>query len=131
MAGQILRIVVGLKKMNDEAAKKQISAKSLFMPSSLVISLFIGFLAGVLAIISLSSFKSDFFNDQNAKQVMMAIMTAGYAGTDFIEGFIAKYLPTADAANVPEIPDAYKNPQAVAFNVPPSPPSSLGGSPQY
>lgn len=130
MAGQVLRIVVGLKKMNDEAAKKQVSAKSLFVPSSIGISLLIGFFAGVLAIISLSSFKPDFFNDQNAKQVMIAIITAGYAGTDFIEGFISKYLPTANTVDAQDIPDAYKNPQAVTPVVPTPAVPGPGGSPQ-
>lgn len=109
MTGQSLRIIVGVKKLNDKAAKKQVPVQELIVPSAIGISLIIGFCAGVLAIISVSTFKPDFLAGTDAKQIIITIIGAGYAGTDFIEGFMSKYLPNTDKDTV--IPDSYANTQ--------------------
>ena len=54
------------------------------MAFSLIIAFAIGGVAGVLAAVT-----SD--NIQFTKSTIIAFITAGYAGTDFIEGFIKKY----------------------------------------
>jgi hypothetical protein len=127
LAGQALRLVVGLKKMNDEAVRSGTSVKDLLVTSRMVTSLLIGFVAGLLCILSLSSFKPDFLTGADAKQVILSIVAAGYAGTDFIEGFIQKFLggpaqaPAATPATSPA--DAYQqsapNPVIPPVAVPP------------
>lgn len=88
MVGQGLRVIVGLKKVGDAAAGTNSKGKDLFDLQRLVISLFIAFaigaIAGVLA--SLESINLREF----PMATVMAIIAAGYAGTDFIEGFIRK-----------------------------------------
>lgn len=107
IAGQILRIIVGMKKLNDDAKQQQTSVSSLINTSRMVISILIGFCAGVLAVVTISTFKNDFFSGDNTKQNILAIIAAGYSGTDFIEGLISKYLPNTPNENN----DAYKNAQ--------------------
>lgn len=92
LVGQILRVTVGIKKMNEEAIQKNIQVKRIFETNTLINSLLIGFTAGVLATVSISTFKPDFWNN-NLKQTILTLIASGYAGTDFIEGFIRKYIP--------------------------------------
>src|SRR5580698_11410069 len=93
--GQGLRIIVGMKKLNDDAKDQLVKVKSIFDEGRLMISLLIGFCAGSLAMISISTFSPDFFSS-NTKQNLLSLIAAGYSGTDFIEGFIKKYLPKND-----------------------------------
>lgn len=91
--GQGIRVIIGLKKLNDEAATQAAAdgvksakefVKEEFDAKKIWISLFIGFLAGCLA-----SFTQEApFN----KDVQMAIVVAGYSGADFIEGIFRKYI---------------------------------------
>lgn len=87
MVGQGIRVLVGLKKMNDEASAKGLDSQDLFKSKELLLSLFIAFaiggIAGVLA--SIDSLEIEF-----SKSVIISFIAAGYAGTDFIEGFISK-----------------------------------------
>ena len=94
--GQGLRILVGMKKLNDDAQDQKTKVKDLFDTSRMMVSLLIGFCAGVLAMISISTFKPDFFSS-NTKENLLSLVGAGYAGTDFIEGFIKKYLPKSNS----------------------------------
>ncbi len=88
MVGQGIRTIIGLKKLHDEAVKLQKKFTELFTPSALWTGLFIGFVAGVLAMFGSAGFDAEVID----KNTMMTVMAAGYAGTDFIEGFIKKYL---------------------------------------
>ena len=87
MVGQGLRVVVGLKKMRDLADASSASTNDLYQASRVIMSLLIacaiGAIAGVIAAVT----KMDTHID---KSVLIAFITAGYAGTDFIEGFIRK-----------------------------------------
>lgn len=78
-AGQGIRVIVGLKKANETKAKIEYSET--------VLSLFIGFavggVAGVLAAVGSVDTAID-------KSSIIAFLAAGYAGTDFIEGFMKK-----------------------------------------
>ena len=47
--GQMIRVVIGLKKLYEDAAAQHVTFGSLFRPSQLMISLLIGFTAGALA----------------------------------------------------------------------------------
>ena len=101
LIGQGIRVIVGLKKLREEAA--QLTAgeppetgipttkavyDDLFDSRKLWLSLFIGFIAGCLA--SLARTDPEF-----TKDVQLAIIAAGYSGTDFIEGVFKKLLPGA------------------------------------
>jgi hypothetical protein len=88
-----------MKKLNDTAKDQNTEVKSLFDSSRMLVSILIGFCAGVLAMISLSSLKTDFLST-NVKEYLLSIIGAGYAGTDFIEGLIKKYLPNTATANI-------------------------------
>jgi F0F1-type ATP synthase membrane subunit c/vacuolar-type H+-ATPase subunit K len=106
--GQGLRVVVGLKKVYDQAHADKTDFASLFDTSKLVVSLFIGFLAGGLAIL---------FMDKPAmgKEFYTMLIGAGYAGADFIEGFVQKTLPSAGggAGASPNPADRHPNNDAI------------------
>jgi len=85
--GQSVRIIVGLKKQHDEAVRKNEPFKKLFDKNRLWTSLLIGFIvgavAGVLGIINI-------MGEEISKEFIFTLIGIGYAGTDFIEGFIVK-----------------------------------------
>ena len=86
MVGQGARVIVGLKKLNDEAVATGRQFTGEFHANKLIVSLLIGFVAGVLAIIGGVGLESELVS----KEAMMAIIASGYAGADFIEGFMKK-----------------------------------------
>jgi len=89
--GQGIRAVVGLKTMVDYASDQQTSEYDLFNAARIVISLVIGFLAGIAATLILGI--KTLMDDPGNLHTLLGIAAAGYAGTDAIEGFISKYLP--------------------------------------
>jgi hypothetical protein len=88
--GQGIRVIVGIKKQLDEAStsgkKDWFQGKQLLI--SLIIALTIGGIAGVLGAIQ-------FLGTQITKEFMMTLIAIGYAGTDFIEGFMKKRTGTS------------------------------------
>jgi hypothetical protein len=96
--GQLIRVVAGLKKLNDTNSAASLSNQAAaaggpppitpepFKPAvlftSLGIAVCIGALAGVLSSI-LGGYA-------DTRQAMLAIVGAGYSGTDFIEAFMRK-----------------------------------------
>lgn len=111
--GQSIRVVPGLKKVNDAAHTKGVRFKDMFEASQFMLSLLIGFVAGAIAILAISDSAQLL---KPTREMIVSLMGAGYAGSDFIEGFIKKYLPggggSADAAPtgtgsmpVPDTPD--------------------------
>jgi hypothetical protein len=88
--GQGIRVIVGLKKASDSAQASGSTLKDQFDGAKLVVSLFIGAVAGALASLPLMSQLANL-----TYQTCIALMGAGYAGADFIEGFITKVLPTS------------------------------------
>ncbi|HVP07573.1 MAG TPA: hypothetical protein VMS71_06990 [Candidatus Acidoferrum sp.] len=91
MLGQGIRVIVGLKKVNDQASQARRAFGELFETSSLLVSLLIGFVAGSLAVIGISSGDTGVKPD---KQMVLTLLGAGYAGADFVEGFVKKYMPS-------------------------------------
>ena len=92
--GQAIRVVPGLKKMNEDAQAAGVAARQMFSGSRLGISLAIGALAGVLAAWGLGI-------DPNAgirSELILGLLGAGYAGADFVEGFIKSKLPASQFA---------------------------------
>jgi hypothetical protein len=89
--GQGGRTAIGIKKLND-AATGDISVGDLIVISRMVVSFLIGTVAGALAsytmIIDIAHVSS---------QQIFALVAAGYAGTDVIEGLINRSTGSADA----------------------------------
>jgi hypothetical protein len=104
LLGQGARTVVGLKSMTDEAKDLGVSPNDLFQAARIVTSLLIGFLVGLAAaLIYLSGLTppatgtapggaAAFALDWH---ILLGFAVAGYAGTDFLEGFISNYLTPA------------------------------------
>lgn len=90
--GQTARVVVGLKKRNDEASAEGRKLRDSFDGSKLLVSIVIGFTAGALAAVALV--------DSSAavtRSHVLGFAAAGYAGADFIEGFMERRLPRPPA----------------------------------
>ncbi len=92
LIGQGIRVVVGINKLQEESSTgNSENAKAVFNSKfdvkQLLLSLFIGFMAGCLA----GLIRDD---TEITKEVQMAIIAAGYAGTDFVEGILKKFLPS-------------------------------------
>jgi hypothetical protein len=91
--GQGIRVVVGLKKLNDSALRQGKPFGELFSAGTLLVSLFIGAVAGVLGTLTTG------VNLQAISRETVALLVGiGYAGADFIEGFVRKELPAGAAA---------------------------------
>jgi hypothetical protein len=99
LVGQAVRVIVGLKKVQETASAAGTRFADEFQGSQLLVSLLIGFTAGALAALTLGSGPAN-----PTRQDMMVLLGAGYAGTDFIEGLISKYLP--GGKTVPAAPPA-------------------------
>jgi hypothetical protein len=104
--GQIIRFIVGMKKLKEDKAEAQqlneritqanatanitANAEMLapipsFSNRQFGISLLIGMSAGIIAALFSQEVKQD-------KAFFAAIIAAGYAGADFIEGFMSKII---------------------------------------
>ena len=87
--GQGARAVIGIKKAADEAAADgKTRVDEWFDVKRFLFSLIIGAIAGCLAAILLLEAPVN-------QELMLGLVAAGYAGTDFIEGLISKYTPAA------------------------------------
>ena len=86
-AGQIVRVVVGMKKQMD-ATSTGGTSKEWFNAKQLVISLLVGMLAGTAA--ALAQYEPDI---KITKSLLLGFAGAGYAGTDVIEGLFQKWMP--------------------------------------
>jgi hypothetical protein len=93
LIGQSIRVIVGLKKAYDVTVQEKTNFKDTFDSAQLLISLLIGFVAGTIGVLVQLDFKVPF---SWSKEIAIGIIGIGYAGTDFIEGFIKKYLPGTD-----------------------------------
>jgi hypothetical protein len=85
--GQGLRVIVGIKKTADVATATGLDQTSLIKTQQLVLSLFIAFAIGAIAGVLAAVNNVDL---SFSKSTIFAFVAAGYAGTDFIEGFIRK-----------------------------------------
>jgi hypothetical protein len=93
--GQGARVIVGLKKLNDAAsaqASAGIQTGDLVVASKLLVSLAIGAIAGGIAAATTMDPRAGLTGDQIA-----GLAAAGYAGADFIEGFMSRAIPDASA----------------------------------
>ena len=88
--GQGIRIIVGLKKLNDEASAESVSFGSKFQTGRLGLSLLMFFPAGALP---MTAFSPPPASPNPPTDLITPVVGAATAATDFIEGFIHKYLP--------------------------------------
>jgi len=106
LIGQVIRVVVGVKKQYDST---QSGLGQWFNKTQLIISLIIGGLAGFLAGLFLSG-------DVMNTAFYLAVIAAGYSGSDFIEGFMRTNAPkyttdelTKAVEQNPEVKEQIKN----------------------
>lgn len=91
--GQGLRAIVGIKKASDEAAAQGNTLRSEGLDvARLVFSLFIGAVAGGVGIFTITGFNSG-ATASITPEIFFGVIGIGYAGTDFIEGFVRTKLP--------------------------------------
>lgn len=89
--GQGIRSIVGMKKLRD---KETAGLTQNFSANRLITSIFIGFVAGSLAAFVASD---DRLMLEMTKSTLLGFLVAGYAGTDFIEGFASRFLKSDPA----------------------------------
>jgi hypothetical protein len=90
--GQGVRIAVGLKKLNDSNTAKvaQGTSPEQFSTGRLVISIFIGFVAGAIGMLVKGSTIGN--NGDYNTEGIVTIIAIGYSGADFIEGVFNTYI---------------------------------------
>ena len=93
LVGQGARAAIGLKKMNDVAKIQDLGWNDVFVAGRLIVSLIIGFLAGVIAAISLGV---ENIATAFAPDMLTKLAAAGYIGTDAIEAFTAGLAGSTD-----------------------------------
>lgn len=112
LIGQSIRVIVGLKKTYDYSQQTNRSFAQVFESRQLFTSLLIGFIAGCLGLITMMNFEAVPPKPPVTltKELIVELIAIGYAGTDFIEAFVKKYIPSPEE-KVQRTPrgDAYKN----------------------
>jgi hypothetical protein len=105
--GQGIRIAVGLKKLNNSNVTNTLNNQDTdeFSTSRLLVSIFIGFAAGAIALLLKGA------PTAIDKEFIISMMAAGYAGADFIEGVFKTYVSKIDPKNQP---GSDKQPEKVA-----------------
>jgi hypothetical protein len=94
--GQGTRMIVGLKKVNDATSAQAaagVPVTDMIIASKLLVSLAIGAIAAAIAATTTIKPGTDLTGDQIA-----GLAAAGYAGADFIEGFMTRAMPAPGAA---------------------------------
>lgn len=107
--GQLMRVVVGMRKLGQEATARGTSREELISPARIVISIAIGATAGAAA-----GVVSGMSPASVSGQQFLALVGAGYAGADFIEGAIGKVIPSGGAAG----DGGTKPPASAAMTIP-------------
>ncbi len=105
--GQGIRTAVGFKKFNEEnsalAAENKVAEE--FSVSRMVVSIFIGFVAGAIGMLVKTTSLSH--NGNYNTESIVTIIAIGYSGADFIEGIFNTYIkktnPISPVANSTEI----------------------------
>lgn len=92
--GQGARVIIGLKKVNDQASADNSATRDLIEASRLMVSLLIGFVAGALAAIAMGMQADQAVQSQQ----LLGLLAAGYTGADFIEGLMSRAVPSLPAA---------------------------------
>jgi len=85
--GQAIRSTAGLKKVYDEASAAKEKFSDNFDWTIFLLSMVLGAAAGALTTLTVS------FPAKIDAKFLLVFVAAGYAGADFIEAFVKKYLP--------------------------------------
>lgn len=118
--GQGLRAIVGLKKASDEAAAGGATLRSEGLDvSRLFFSLFIGAIAGGIGILTITGFHGSTVSNITP-EMFFGVVGIGYAGTDFIEGFIRTQLPKWDEQSFASAASRHSLRSVTEFSVIPS-----------
>ncbi len=88
LLGQGVRVIAGLKKLQD-ASQEPLKENTEFDLRRLCITFLIGFIAGGLGIVGQMEADGSVKMD---KERMLTLIGIGYAGVDFIEAFLMKYI---------------------------------------
>ncbi len=90
--GQGVRTAVGLKKFNEDNTAKVAENKPAeeFSTSRMVISIFIGFVAGAIGMLVKGSGLA--VKGNYSTESIITIIAIGYSGADFIEGVFTTYI---------------------------------------
>jgi predicted chitinase len=96
MLGQGVRAAVGLKSAS-RLPSPQADQNTEFSAAYFVLSLMIGFIAGVLAGIAIGILNTP--NFEFNKQVLLGIAVSGYAGADFIENSLSIFIPPGSSTD--------------------------------
>jgi hypothetical protein len=129
MIGQGIRAVAGLKKMNDDAQSQGATAQDLFIASRLIVSLIIGFIAGVIAASTMLSKLIAMTSGDIS--ILFGIAAAGYAGTDFIEAIAPTIVGAAGKPATPSPAAATPSPSQHAVAAPQAAISPAAGGVAY
>lgn len=92
MAGQGARVIVGLKKTNDSALKDNKTFSEVFELQRLLLSLLYAFAIGGVAGVLMAVQNLTSVSELPWRTEILMFISAGYIGTDFIEGFVNKNL---------------------------------------
>jgi esterase/lipase superfamily enzyme len=90
LLGQTVRAIGGLRKLSKEAQRISVPAAELFSTSRFFLSLFGGFVVGMIAAIEVGV-HSFMPIEPHYQIVLLGIAAAGYVGMDLIEAFVANY----------------------------------------
>ncbi len=96
--GQGARAVVGLKTLADYANGPNPGQGDVFNAARLIISLVIGFIAGIAAALAYKIAGGDI--DKLTVDNLLEFAGAGYLGTDVIESFIVRYFDAVSATGL-------------------------------
>jgi hypothetical protein len=111
VVGQLIRVIAGLKKESDQASAAGQTLSSRFstqqLVTSLLLSIAVGAIAGVLYGLQVTKFDSS---------GIVALIGAGYAGTDFIEAFMKRALPDGGSTTTPAAAPAQPTNQSPSGN---------------
>ncbi|WP_284653277.1 hypothetical protein [Flavobacterium terrisoli] len=83
LLGQGIRMAIGLKKLSDANITKVAGEKNEINGTRLLVSLFIGFVAGALFLLVKG------VKEINNNEFLFSVIAAGYSGADFIEGLFS------------------------------------------
>lgn len=97
--GQGIRTAVGFKKFNEanSALATENKVAKEFSISRMVISIFIGFVAGAIGMLVKGASLSH--NGDYSTESIVAIIAIGYSGADFIEGIFNTYIKKTNSIN--------------------------------
>ncbi|MDX8355320.1 hypothetical protein [Cognatiyoonia sp. IB215182] len=94
LLGQLIRTAMGMRKLSRSSGGLKTAMADQFSQSQLLISLMLGILAGIVATFTVPGLEGFAENPVVSPTVILTIMSAGYAGGDFLEGIVKSQFRT-------------------------------------